>query len=166
MSKEVIKVILDIIKTEMDLDDERILIYNQKWILPNTDDIFVYLNYVSEDIIANNTYYEDRVGGFYEVQTLNKRDVIGINIFSRNNTARTRKDEILMALTSTYAQQQSEKYSIKIAEIPMAFNDVSSVEAAAMLNRYNANIGVFSSIVKEKVVDYYTTFSKESYRSL
>jgi hypothetical protein len=41
MSKEVIKIVLDIIKTEMDLDAERILIYNQKWTLPNTDDIFI-----------------------------------------------------------------------------------------------------------------------------
>jgi hypothetical protein len=72
-----------------------------------------------------------------------------------------------MALNSTYSQQQCEKYSIKIADIPLSFNDISVVEASAMLNRYSINLRLFSSIVKEKIIEeYYQTFNKGLYRSL
>ncbi len=166
-NKEVTKVLADIIKTEMSIPNERIMIYNQKWNLPNDKDIFIYLGYVSENIIMNKTAYEDREGdGFYEVQTLSVSQVISINIFSRDDTARTRKEEILMALKSTYAQQKSEEQSIKIARIPTTFTDLSNLEASAMLNRYNINIQVFSSFTKEKTVEYYDKFSVQTLKSL
>jgi len=167
MSKESIKIMADIIKTEMELEDNRIMFHNQKWNLPNQNDIFVSLSYVSQFPYMNKRHYEDRgVDGFFEVQTLNTRQTIGIDIFSRDNTARLRKEEILLALKSTYAQQQCEKYAVKIAELPTSFNDISVVEAAARLNRYNISIIIFASFTKEKIVEYYDNFSSETKRSL
>lgn len=165
-NKESIKVLLDIIKTEMELDDDRVLVYNQKWTLPNEKDIFVYLSYVSESPFMIKRFYEDRVDGFYEVQVLSNSQVIGIDIFSRDSSARTRKEEVLFALNSTYAQQQCEIESIKIASLPTSFNDISDVEASARLNRYNLSMRVISSKTKEKIVDYFENFNLETYRSL
>lgn len=155
---EIIKILADIIKQEMQLDNERVLIYNQKWNLPNTDDIFVYLAYLNETIFGNNRYYEDREDGYYEVQVLEKITSISINIFSKNSTARERKEEIVFAINSTYSQQQQEKYSFKVHRIPSNFNDISELEASSMLNRFNITIDVINKVEKEKIVEYYDKY--------
>lgn len=162
---EVIKLIADIIKTEMQLDDERVLIYNQKWNLPNIKGIFIYLNYISSQILSNNKCYKEKEDGYYEIQTMTKMDVIGLNISSANSEARERKEEIILALKSTYADQVMERYAFRVASIPMSFNDVSQLEASAMLNRYVANINVISGLENSKKVEYYDTFSNELKRS-
>lgn len=155
---EPIKVLLDIIKTEMSLDDDRVLIYNQKWNMPNEKDIFISLSFSTNKIYGNRITYEDRDDGFYEVQNLNVRENIIINILSYDNTARTRKEEIVLALRSTYAQQQMEANSIKVFSIPVNFADLSSAEASKILNRYSITVPIFSWRTKEKTVEYYDDF--------
>lgn len=155
---EPIKVLADIIKTEMSLADDRVLIYNQKWNLPNDSDIFISLRSGPTKTFSNRNNYEDRESGFYEVQDINIQENIIIDIFSKDDTARTRKEEIIMALKSTYSQQNQEINSIKIAEIPNSFIDVSEAEASAMLNRYNITIRILSWRTKEKTVDYYDKY--------
>jgi hypothetical protein len=160
--KEPSKILVDIISTEMSLDADRVLIYNNKWNLPNNPDIFVSIASGSSKIISSVTTHDDRgASGFYEVQTLSMREMITIDIFSANSTGRTRKEEIIMALNSTYSQQEQEKYSIKISNLPNSFTDISQVEVSARLSRYNISFPVFSWRNKEKVVDYYETYSYE-----
>jgi hypothetical protein len=156
---EIIKLVADIIKVEMDIPNERIMIYNQKWNLPNIQEMFIYLGYLADPIIASNRYYEDREDGFYEVQTLQKMTSLSINVFSANDEARLRKEEIILALSSTYAQQRQEKYGFKVFRIPSGFTDISQVEASRMLNRYNITIDVINQVKKEKKVDYYDKYS-------
>ena len=163
---ESIKVLGDIIKTEMQLADDRIILYNQKWILPNKSDILIILGYVSLNIVANNTKYETVNNELVEKQSLCKNDILSIDIISRDDSARLRKEETLLALSSTYAQQQLEVEGMSIGLLPVAFNDISEVEGATRLNRYNVNIQMFSTIYKEKNVDEFNKFSLETERSL
>jgi hypothetical protein len=156
---EIIKILADIIKTEMVLPNERVLIYNQKWNLPNIDSIYIYIGYLSELVSSNNRYYENRTDGYYEVQTLQKMSSFSINVFSANNEARLRKEEVILALNSTYSVQNQEKYGFKIFRIPSNFQDISQVEGNALLNRYNITIDVINQNIKEKKVDYYDKYS-------
>lgn len=144
---------------EMELCSERILIYNQKWNLPNKFDIFISLGILTSKPFANRTVYEDRdEQGFYEVQSLNLMETISVDIFSYNNTARTRKEEVIMAMSSTFSQQKQSEHSFKIGLIPTNFTNVSSVEASKSLNRYNISIPVLSWRKKEKKVEYFDSY--------
>ena len=158
---EPIKVVAAILKSEMSLANERVVVYNQKWTLPNDSDIFISLGLGTSKVFANRNSTEDREAGFYEVQEINVRESIVIDILSKDSTARERKEEILLALRSVFSQQQQEINSLKIANIPDSFNDISVVEAAARLNRYNITIGVLSWRKKEKVVEYYDSYEYE-----
>ena len=91
------------------------------------------------------------------------RETLSIDILSANSEARTRKEEIAMALNSTYSQQQQELYSIKISNLPNSFIDLSGVEASRRLNRYNISFNVFSWRTKEKSIDYFDTFFYQLY---
>lgn len=164
---EPLKVVRDIIKTEMDLPDDRVLIYNQKWLLPNDDDIFVYIGFVSSNPISSKRFYETREDGYYSVQILTELQTLDLNIFSKNNTARLRKHELVMALNSHYAQQQCEREGIKILYLPENFIDVSEVEASSRLNRYKITFQIFCSNEKAKIVDYFDNFKDiEIHRNL
>ena len=156
--KESLIAIADIVQSELELTDDRVLLYNQKWTLPNEDDIFIYIAPTTSKVISSRTTYVNDGLTFKEVQDLNLRENIAINIFSKDSSARTRKEEIIMALISDKAQQDQEKYSFKIAAIPDTFIDLSSVEATARLNRYAITIPVFSWRTKEKDAVYFDKF--------
>jgi rRNA pseudouridine-1189 N-methylase Emg1 (Nep1/Mra1 family) len=160
--KEPIKSLRDIIMSEMGIENDRIVIYNQKWNLPNNFDIFISLGILTEKVFSNKTSHEDRgENGLYEVQTLNLMELISVDIFSADNTARMRKEEVVMAMSSTFSEQTQEKYSFKIGLIPSGFSNVSSVETSKALNRYNITIPVLSWRKKEKQIDYFDKYDYE-----
>lgn len=160
--KEPIKVLMEILISEMELDADRVLIYNNKWILPNDLDIFISLRNGSLKTISNRTTEDDRgVSGFFEVQSISIQEDIIVDIFSGDSTARTRKEEVIMALKSNFSQQKQELYSIKIVQMPNSFIDLSNVETSRRLNRYNITVPIFSWRTKEKTIDYFDTYDYE-----
>ena len=95
----------DIIMTEMALDDDRVFIYNPKFKLPTFDDIFVVIEFKHSQIISSRTITTGTDINYRQVQDVTSRESIAIDIFSRNTSALYRKEEVIMALTSIYAQQ-------------------------------------------------------------
>ncbi len=80
-------------------------------------------------------------------------------MMSFDSTARTRKEEVYLALRSLFAQAQMEINNMQVARMPSAFVDASSLEESKMLNRFTMTIAVTAMITKEKsVADPYTTF--------
>ena len=103
---------------QMNLDPKRVNIFNQRIDpeLLKDEGLFIYLDCLpSKTISSRGVYKDDPVSGDYrEVQDLNLYDPIVIGIFSKNLEALQRKDEVVMALSSHYAQQLQEQYSFKI----------------------------------------------------
>jgi hypothetical protein len=157
---EPIKIVRDIIKTYMGLSDDRVIIYNQKWNIPNSSDIFITLSNGPEKILSNSNRTEDRgdIVGLYEVQTLQLYETFYIDIMSADNSSRLRKEEIILALKSTYSQVRQEINSIKISSYPVSFLDLSSVEASDRLNRYHAEIRAFTWRKYEAKIDYFNVY--------
>ena len=79
---------------------------------------------------------------------------------SQNREALERKEEVLMAINSMYSQGIQEKNSFKIFRNP-SIEDLSALEGAAMLKRYELSVVVFSWYSKVKLADYYEKFSAE-----
>lgn len=160
-TKEFILVLADIIQTEMALADGSIFIYNQDFKLPETKGLFIILSYLGapKTLANNNEITVDQSGDVYENQYLNQLENIAIDVMSRDTTARTRKEEVLLALNSVYSNQQQELYQFKIFTNPSSFIDVSEAEGAARINRYQAMVPMMTSYRKSKKIEYYNRFS-------
>jgi hypothetical protein len=155
MNKEPIKIIADIIKHELLLLDDEIYIYNQDFKVPNKQGLFVVI--IAED--SNAYSANSRVEGSQETTAVLTHESYDINIMSKNNEARLRKDEVYMALVSQYAQQQQDLYQFRIAQIPNNVMNLSEIEGAGMLNRFMINVSVMAWIKRTKEIDYFDKFS-------
>lgn len=163
MNREPVKIIADILSREMNIPEERIFIYNDGRPLPKDEEIYIVLYVTSRPPYGAKTSYKDNDGILEEVQTLNVRENIIASIVSKDTTARTRSYEVLMALSSTYAQQVQEKYGCHISMIAPV-RDMSFLEETARLNRFDTEVTILTVYEKVKPVDYYDSFkSQETY---
>ena len=84
---------------------------------------------------------------------------ITIEAISRSLEAQERKEEILLALKSTYSQQQQEFNSMRIFNMPTNFVNISQIDGAAIPYRFSILVGLQYLISKTKVVPYFDNFS-------
>jgi hypothetical protein len=92
-----------------------------------------------------------------EVQTVTTFDFFDIDITSKDRTAIDRKEEVLMALNSSYSEDLQSLNNIKIFKLG-AIQDLSFIEAASALKRFRIS-GIVSNIkTKRTAVNYYDKF--------
>ena len=147
---------------ELPIDSERVNLYNQKFVIPTDEAWYIVIERgPSKMISSRNTLVDLGAGqGLQEVMDLNTQDQYTIGVFSRNLDALNRKEEIIMALGSVYAQQIQEKYSFRIFKNP-SLTDLSELEGAALLYRFDISVIVHSWRQKVKDADFYDAFSAQ-----
>jgi hypothetical protein len=152
--------LVDIIRDQLDLANERVNVYNSKFNIPNDSHLFVAVEYKSTKVFASKseTSIDDNI--FNEHQVLNVQEHYAIMIFSRNLEALQRKEEIVMALGSIYARQQADTIGLKIARIA-PIQDLSYLEGAAILYRYEIPVVILRGYEKVPAVDWFGTFTGE-----
>ena len=170
MQKSIEKIIVDIIKTCMDLptnygktsnNDEipSIMIYGQNIKLFNTDKLQVVVRTVSQRVWSNrNEYYTDKDGNYIERQDINESRLMQVDLYSRNNDARERFWEVPMALNSNYAKQQMDKYNFKLSTITTS-NNTTGIDGGSDVNRFTVTFTALTHQFKETQIDYYDKFS-------
>ena len=167
---EIISLLVNLIREQMQLDVNHVVTYNQRIPIPPDDTIFVAVGLLGDKPYGHKISYEQgyipasQVGQpetvvLNEVQTQNVQQIYSIQIMSRNNDARARRQEILFALNSTRAEQLQEKYGFKIGNIPTSFNDASYVEGASRLTRYAITFNVLTAFIRIIPVNYYDDFA-------
>jgi hypothetical protein len=162
-SNETIKVIADLIETEMGFlpEEHRVFIYNQKWNIPSDSGCFVNVDFLGSKVIGSNSKVVDNPendGGMVNRQCVNMQEIYQVDIFSADSSARIRKHEIVMAFQSITAQQACEENAFKFGQIPSSFVDLSEVEGSARLNRYSITFNVTRAYGKETPVAAFTVF--------
>lgn len=176
MQKSIEKIIVDILKHELDLPDNygktargdeipTVIIYAQNIKLFNTDKMQITVKTVSSRNYSNRTTFksnpnpiaEDGSDAFIEVQDINQQRMMQVDVYSRNNEARERYWEVAAALNSVYAQQQEELYNFKIATITSDTN-ISGVDGGSDINRFSTTFNVLIHFQKTKTIDYYNKF--------
>lgn len=181
MLKSIEKILVDIIKHELELPDNygktprgdiipTVTIYAQNIKLFNTDKLQITVKTVSARDYSNRiTYIEnpepqtpDDTDSFLSVQDINQWRMMQIDVYSRNKEARERFWEISAALTSDYAQQMQELYSFKIGTITNSTN-ISGLDGGSDINRYSVTFTVFTHYQKVKPVNYYDKFQTDAY---
>lgn len=158
------KIVQDIIQSEMELSDGQVLFTNQKYFIP-TDGLFIAVSYIgpSRVIASNSEWEDDGHQGLNEVQTITMLHMLQIDILSYGDEARTRKEEVAMAMTSFFSQQQQEKYSMQIARHAGSFLDTSFLEETKMITRYTTTVMTTSVNRKVKAIDSYASFPTKAY---
>lgn len=160
-SVEPIKVMGMVLQQEMDLPVTQILLGKENYKIPKVEGLYVALLYGPDTTIGNNNYNStDAQGNFYEVQDAVMLHQIEIEIMSFDSEARLRKQEVLQALQSYYAQSLMEKYQMRIAATPTSFVPVDTIEETKQLNRFHVAVAVNAIWRKIKTTPYYETLQK------
>ncbi len=181
MRKSIEKILVDIIKHELELPDNygrtprgdiipTVIIYAQNIKLFNTDKLQIAVRTVSARDYSNRITYidnpepqvSDGSDAFLSVQDINQWRMMQIDVYSRNNEARERFWEISAALTSDYAQQLQELYGFKIGTVTNSTN-ISGLDGGSDINRYSVTFTVLTHYQKIKPVNYYDKFRTDYY---
>jgi hypothetical protein len=158
-TREVSKIVKDILQMEMGLDNDHCLLGNQKWNIPPDKKLFVV---VFDTIVgrtgAANFLDTDATSPYVgqEVQQLNALHDCRVEIMSFDDEARLRKEEVVMALQSIFAQQMMGKYKIGIGR-PQDPVDASETEASSRLFKFvsHVNVTCLHQKVKTPTFPYY-----------
>ena len=156
-----IKEICKIIKHELDLTDNQIWIYNQKWDVPNDFGTYYVVSLMGQRIIGNVCREKPTANGMLAYQSVHCLGNFVVDLFSRSSNAREALYKVLMAFNSTYAQQVQEANGFQIARNSFQVTNTSEVEGVAELTRFSISFNVTYMSELYKSIDYFDTFDKE-----
>lgn len=155
---EPIKVIAKVLQTELNLVDGQVMLGLTNWEIPNTPGLYIALFYGPEQVIGNNSINSvDDQGNYIQINDVIMLHTIDIDIMSFDESARTRKEEVLMVLQSYTANQAMESNSMRFASTPGSFISVDDLEPSKQLNRFKLSILVNALHQQTKGVPYYDT---------
>lgn len=179
MQKDIEQIFVDIITHELDLPanygkNKRgdvipcVIVYSQNIKLFDTDKLQITVQTVSAKDYSNRTTFIDNPNptapdgsdAYMEVQDINQQRLMQIDIYSRNNDARTRFWEVTAALNSTYAAQMQDLYNFKMGIITHTAN-ISGIDGGSDINRYTISFNVLVHYQKSKTIDYYDKFQTD-----
>ena len=152
--------IVDIIRNEMNLNQQNIWIHSQnRKIPPQSQELYVTVGCVDFLPISSKSRFNP--DNDTEIHTVYGRASVQIDILSRSREARIRRAELLMALNSYYSKEIQDKYQFRIFELPQRFINTSSLEGGSEINRFSLVIRAMISEDKVKTTSYYDTFNAE-----
>ena len=154
--KEPIKVLADILQTELGLANGFVMLPDEKYNIPKTQGLFISLEYIGSQPLGVTTSELDVDGN--EVQAAVAVHSVQIDMMSFNNEARLKMPEIALAINSIYSQQQQELNHVSIAANTGLFSDNSSIESAQMMKRFTTTVNITARTQKIKAGSYFDTF--------
>lgn len=153
-------ILCDIISTDMSLDPDRVVVYNQNWISPKDEGIYVVVSGGPVRIIGNTNRF-DHVGE-KEIKKVPVSETYNIEITSKNTDAKYRRAEVLAAIGSDYSEQQQETNQIRIFRTNQIL-DLSFISGRSALNRYQIPVIINSVQIYEKDITFYDKFQKTEF---
>lgn len=154
-----VALVCDIIQKGMDLSADQVWMWDQKINTPNDSRLYVAVGVASCKPFANTNRPDTSGSGMDSIQSTNFMATLSIDILSRSLDAVNRKEELLMALNSNYAQYQQSANSFFLAPISTGFVNLSEVDGAAIPYRFNITVNMQYSITKTSAVAYFDDFT-------
>lgn len=154
----------DIIQNQLGLANGRVYLWDQKIFQPSDNGLYVAVAVVSCKPFSNNiqpAIISSVPDWSQSAQYTNFLAQLDVNIISRDTSAVLRKEEVLMALNSTYSEQQQESNSFLIGRVSPqgGFKNLSMVDGAAIPYRFNISINMQYVVTKQQPIDTFGTFS-------
>jgi len=161
MATEPLKVIADIIRIELRLKNDQVVVYNQRFAIPTDDRLYVSVGLAGlRTFGSSNRHVPDPITGeLISQQRINRQEAYSIHAYSRGSEARLRNWEIPLALKSDTAQRWQETNGMKIGEVPATMSDASELDGTAILNKYALLVNALVAYQKESSVPYFSVFS-------
>lgn len=150
----------EVLQREMGLANGRVYLWDQKLMQPTDSGLYVAVSVPHCKPFSNvNRQLSD---GVNVEQIVNMGAKLDIDIISRGPSARDRKEEVILAFNSTYAQQQQEANSFYIGKLPpsSAFINLSEVDGAAIPYRYRISVNLQYAVRKVKALQYFDDISE------
>lgn len=153
----------EVIQQELGLSSGRVFLWDQKVFQPTDAGLYVAVSVPSCKPFANRTM-KGPSGWSEAVQSVNVLATLDIDVMSRGPDARDRKEEIVLALNSIYAQSQQETNSFYIGKLPPGgrFVNLSFIDGAAIPYRFRISVNLQYAVTKSKAVPYFDTFANVS----
>lgn len=151
----------DIVANGLGLGSDQVWQWDQKVDIPTDSRLYCIISVVSERAFGQSNFADGGASDgdpLTSVQGVNIQARIGIDILSRGNSARDRKDEVLLALNSDYAETQQELNQFFLGKGPMTFINLSQVDGAAIPYRFHIEVNVLYAVTKRTLVPYFDTF--------
>ena len=147
---------------EMGIDEDKVIIYNQKFVIPPTSGLYIYVERKGSqrEISSRNKMIVDALGNANENQDSNWIEDICVGIYSRDLEAEQRKEEAAMALHSIFSQQMQELNSFKIFR-EVNIIPIGEIEGAARLYRFDLEFKVQAWYSKVKVAQFLNAWNVE-----
>lgn len=155
-----LQLVCDVISTGMGLAPGRTFLWDQKIFQPTDDDLYIVVGIQRCRIFGNTKQYNGGDSGLSCTQYANMQATLDINAISRGPAARDRKEQILMALYSDYAEQQMEANSFFIGSLPAGsqFINISHPDGAAIPYRFVISVNIQYTVATTAPVSYFSTF--------
>lgn len=153
-----LKLFMDVLKKELALTDDQIFLFDQKFENPNDSRLYIAVGVLTCKPFSNSNQSVSVGANLTEVQSTNFRAILSIDIQSRSTAALMRKEEVILALNSTYAKQQMELNGFYIAPQSSAFVNLSELDGAAIPYRFNISVTIQYAVTKTKVIPFYNDF--------
>lgn len=151
----------EILQQELSLANGRVFLWDQKIFQPTDSGLYIAVSVPSCKPFGN-TMQKGASGWDTAKQYLNMMATIDLDIISRGPAARTRKEEVLLALNSIYSQSQQEMNSFSIGRLPPGsrFVNLSMLDGAAIPYRFRISINMQYTVSKSKSIPYFDEFSE------
>jgi hypothetical protein len=148
--------VCDIIQKEMSLDQGRVFLWDQKIIMPTDEGLFVVVEVADSKSFGVTNYFDNSTNT--QVQSVNMKATLSIDCMSRGPDARDLKEQVLLALSSNYAEQQQELNSFQIGKVSTGFTNLSNLDGTAIPYRFNINVVVQYQVTKTTGTGYFDAF--------
>lgn len=143
--------VCDIITNELGIDEDRVVVYGLDYEAPKDDNLFVVVSTKTLNVLANINKYNKTTDK--EDKSVSSFIDINIELTSKNREAYEKKEEAIMALTSTYSIQQQEKYGFRLFR--GTITDLTFVEGGSSLYRFLISCRATNVKNKSTSVDFF-----------
>ncbi len=153
----------EIIQRGMNLAPERVYLWDQKINQPTDSALFISVTVGTQKPFSNNNRFVP-TSGLDENQYTNFSAQMHVDIKSRSTDALYRKEEVVLALGSMYAENQQLRNSFNISRLPSPgqFINLNDVDGAAIPYRYRISFYMQYCYAKVAPVDYFDEFPTTS----
>lgn len=151
--------VCDILQTQLNLAPGHIYVWDQKAFQPTDSSLYIAVSLISCKPFGN-AYKPATSDGGQVFEYVSMYGKIDLDIISRGPAARDQKELVVLALNSTYSQQQQEANGFYIGKIPImgGFINLSQVDGAAIPYRYKISYALQYQTNLTASVQYYDTF--------
>lgn len=149
----------EIIQNQMNLPNGRVYLWDQKITEPSDSGLFIAVSLLSLKPFGNNNFIDSNGN---QNQSVNINATLSVDIISRGPEARDKKELVILAFQSVYAQQQQEANSFYIGKISTSFANLSEVDGAAIPYRYNISVQMQYFVTMVQSAEYFNTFATTS----